>query len=69
MHARMQMFRIKNPALSVPFYVDNFGMTLIDRMDFSDFSLYFLATLPEGTTAPEPGTVEAHKFLWTLRGT
>lgn len=33
------------------------------------FSLYFLAILPEGVTAPEPGTAEAEAFLWTLDST
>lgn len=34
-----------------------------------NFSLYFLAILPEGTTFPEPGTKEAEQFLWTFKGT
>ncbi len=38
------MLRIKDPLLSVPFYRDALGMTLLDRYDFPamKFSLYFL---------------------------
>ena len=43
------MLRIKDPKVSVPFYVEKFGMTLVDEIHFDDmkFSLYFLATLPQ----------------------
>jgi lactoylglutathione lyase len=39
------MLRIKDPAISIPFYRDVLGMTLLDRYDFDSmkFSLYFLA--------------------------
>lgn len=40
------MLRVKDPALSLPFYKD-LGMTLVNERHFSDFSLYFLATLPK----------------------
>lgn len=38
------MLRIKDPNVSVPFYVDVLGMTLIKRLDFPEmkFSLYFM---------------------------
>ena len=38
------MLRIKDPAISIPFYETVLGMTLIDQFDFPDmgFSLYFL---------------------------
>ena len=41
------------------------------RYDFPEwkFSLYFLAVLPEGETAPVPGTKEAEEYLWTMNGT
>ena len=51
------MLRIKDPALSVPFYQDVLGMTLLDRYDFPamEFSLYFMGytdeTLPEDAAA------------------
>ena len=33
------------------------------------FSLYFLASVPEGEKTPEPGSVEAHRYLWSYPGT
>ena len=65
------MLRIKDPVKSVAFYRDVMGMTLIDKLEFPDmtFDLYFLTTLPEGETYPHtPGTDEAHKYLWTMKG-
>jgi len=69
------MFRIKNPAISIPFYRNNFGMTLVDEYHFPtmNFSLYFLATLPESEVERlkgiVPGTDEAHNYLWNLKYT
>jgi lactoylglutathione lyase len=63
------MLRIRDPSTSVPFYQNMFGMRLLDTYTFSDFSLFFLGSLPEGETWPEPGTSEAHQRLWTMRGT
>ncbi|RPB08452.1 lactoylglutathione lyase [Morchella conica CCBAS932] len=39
------MLRVKDPSKSVKFYEDNFGMSLIRKLDFEEakFSLYFLA--------------------------
>ncbi|KAI0250149.1 glyoxalase I [Lactifluus subvellereus] len=37
------MLRIKDPNISIPFYTDIIGMELIEKHDFSDFTLYFLA--------------------------
>jgi lactoylglutathione lyase len=65
------MLRIKDPAKTLPFYTDLLGFTLIDKMDFPQwtFSLYFLTTLPEGETYDlTPGTKEAHDYLWTMEG-
>ena len=44
---------------------------LLDKLDFPsmDFSLYFLASVPKEEETPEPGTVEAHRFLWSYPGT
>jgi hypothetical protein len=66
-----QMLRIKDPVKSLAFYRDVMGMTLIDKLEFPDmtFDLYFLTTLPAGETYPHtPGTDEAHKYLWTMKG-
>jgi lactoylglutathione lyase len=63
------MLRIKDPKKSVPYYVDIYGFTLIHSYDFPqwNFSLYFLAILPEGETPPAPGTTEAEAYLWNLK--
>jgi lactoylglutathione lyase len=65
------MLRIKDPAKSLPFYTDFLGFTLIDKLDFPEwtFSLYFLTTLPEGEKYElTPGTKEAHDYLWSMDG-
>jgi lactoylglutathione lyase len=64
------MLRIKDPAVTVPFYVNNFGFRLIHKYDFAqwNFSLYFLAILPEGEEVPEPGTPESEQYLWNFKG-
>lgn len=45
-----------------------FVSRLLDKLDFESmsFSLYFLASVPEEETTPEPGTAEAHQYLWTF---
>eukprot|EP01012_Entosiphon_sulcatum_P063535 TRINITY_DN9112_c0_g2_i1.p1 TRINITY_DN9112_c0_g2~~TRINITY_DN9112_c0_g2_i1.p1 ORF type:complete len:346 (+),score=62.46 TRINITY_DN9112_c0_g2_i1:21-1058(+) len=64
------MYRIKDPKLTLPFYQNHFGMTLVDEYHFEDFSLYFLTSIPEGEVYPhKPGTPEAHQFLWNMKGT
>lgn len=64
------MLRIKNPAVSVPFYENHFGFTLLNRYDFPEwkFALYFLAILPEGETCPPAGTPEAEAYVWNFNG-
>lgn len=66
------MIRTADPAKTLPFYTDVLGMTLIDKLDFPQykFSVYFVATLPEGEKYDlTPGTQEAHDYLWTMEGT
>jgi len=65
------MLRIKDPAKSLHFYRDLMGMTLVDKLDFPQYSfaLYFLSTLPAGETLDvTPGTQEAHDKLWSMEG-
>eukprot|EP00287_Rhodomonas_sp_CCMP768_P031535 CAMPEP_0202854138 /NCGR_PEP_ID=MMETSP1389-20130828/90844_1 /ASSEMBLY_ACC=CAM_ASM_000865 /TAXON_ID=302021 /ORGANISM="Rhodomonas sp., Strain CCMP768" /LENGTH=352 /DNA_ID=CAMNT_0049532713 /DNA_START=30 /DNA_END=1089 /DNA_ORIENTATION=- len=65
------MMRVKDPKKSLAFYQDLMGMTLIDKLEFPDmkFDLYFLTTLPKGQEYKfAPGSVEAHKYLWTMKG-
>eukprot|EP00511_Aplanochytrium_stocchinoi_P000414 CAMPEP_0204823080 /NCGR_PEP_ID=MMETSP1346-20131115/1222_1 /ASSEMBLY_ACC=CAM_ASM_000771 /TAXON_ID=215587 /ORGANISM="Aplanochytrium stocchinoi, Strain GSBS06" /LENGTH=366 /DNA_ID=CAMNT_0051949613 /DNA_START=156 /DNA_END=1256 /DNA_ORIENTATION=- len=64
--------RVKDKEKSLAFYRDVMGMTLIDTYDFPkwEFSLFFLATLPPGEEySLEPGSDEAHKYLWSMNGT
>lgn len=65
------MLRIKDPQASLTFYTELLGFTLIDTLDFPQyqFSLYFLTTLPAGTTYDlTPGTPAAHEYLWSMEG-
>uniref|UniRef100_A0A7S2X8H4 Lactoylglutathione lyase n=1 Tax=Lotharella oceanica TaxID=641309 RepID=A0A7S2X8H4_9EUKA len=64
------MLRVKDGQTSVKHYQDVYGMTLLDKLDFPDmnFSLYFLATVKDGEKTPEPGTDEAHRYLWNYPG-
>lgn len=47
------MLRIKDPNISLPFYRDIIGMDLIDKLEYSDFTLYFLAFDHSGGKATE----------------
>jgi len=66
------MLRIKDPKLSIPFYRDYFGMTLVREIHFPKskgaFSLYFLATLneDEAARAPHPSSDDAREFVKLL---
>ena len=58
------MMRVKDPVKSLRFYCDLLGMKLLRVSDFSDFSLYFLATVPEGVEVPaDPKSDEAAEFI------
>ena len=48
------MLRIRDPQVSLPFYRDVLGMTLLQKVDFPEykFSLYFLGFVPEGEELP-----------------
>jgi len=68
---QQSMLRIKDPQASLAFYQDKIGMRLLDKLDFTQFgfSLYFLASVSPGEETPEPGTPEAHRYLWSFPGT
>jgi len=55
------MLRVKDPKKSVKFYEDNFGMMLVNKLDWPDakFCLYFLAF-----DSPE---ADSHGKVWTDR--
>lgn len=74
--ARFQqtMLRIKDPKVSVPWYMDTFGMSLIHWIDFPqwNFTVYFLEILPEGANVPactlEKATKESETYLFSMAG-
>ncbi|MEM7540475.1 MAG: lactoylglutathione lyase [Pseudomonadota bacterium] len=49
------MMRVKDPEISVAFYRDVLGMTLLEKYDFPEmtFSLYFMGYLEPGELIPE----------------
>jgi len=55
------MIRVKDPAKTLPFYRDVFGMSLVGEEHFSDFSLFFMASIPKGETPPALNT---YNTLW-----
>jgi lactoylglutathione lyase len=64
------MIRIKDPAVSVPFYENHFGMKLVHRYDFNQwgFSVYFLETQRASFTNPTFGA-DSEQYLWSMPGT
>ena len=57
------MLRVKDITASLDFYTRVLGFRLIDKRDFpeAEFSLYFLAYVPEGTQVPKD---DAQRRLW-----
>jgi lactoylglutathione lyase len=64
------MLRIRDPKPSIAFYTEVLGMTLLQKLDFTEmkFSLYFLAYLAEGETIPAD-PVERAEFIFTRETT
>lgn len=60
------MLRVKDPEKSLAFYRDKLGMCLVRVKHLGDFSLYFLAHLPEGTKYPDPESEEANVYVKTF---
>ncbi|KAF8444910.1 Glyoxalase/Bleomycin resistance protein/Dihydroxybiphenyl dioxygenase [Boletus edulis BED1] len=44
------MIRIRDPKVSLPFYMDTLGMDLLDKQNLGDFTLYFLGYDHDGTS-------------------
>eukprot|EP00927_Polykrikos_kofoidii_P084062 TRINITY_DN8763_c0_g2_i1.p1 TRINITY_DN8763_c0_g2~~TRINITY_DN8763_c0_g2_i1.p1 ORF type:complete len:372 (+),score=66.83 TRINITY_DN8763_c0_g2_i1:66-1118(+) len=68
---QQSMLRIKDPAVSVPFYQQHFGMKLVHKYDFPtfNFSLYFLERPRDDQAVPENvPSDESEKYLWTMPG-
>ena len=66
------MFRIKDPQLSIPFYEAQFGMRLVVRKDFSDFSLFFMESVPAGVNPadlPDPSSPAAGEYASSVSHT
>ena len=67
------MLRIKDPEKSLDFYCNKLGFTLIDSLDFPQYSfcLYFITHLPpdEPQYTLTSGTQAAHDYLWSMEGT
>ncbi|CEL93298.1 unnamed protein product [Vitrella brassicaformis CCMP3155] len=67
------MLRIKDPAKTVPFFQDNFGMKTVHKYDFNEygFSLYFLERPKDSEIAvlPPAGTAESERYLWNMQNT
>jgi lactoylglutathione lyase len=59
------MLRVRDPEVTVPFYRDILGMTLLDRFDFEDmkFSLYFMGYLDADESIPED---KAERARWVF---
>jgi len=62
------MLRIKDPALSLPYYEEKMGMRRIHEYHFDkgEFSLYFLASVDADVATPQPGSHlhEAPTLAW-----
>eukprot|EP00472_Partenskyella_glossopodia_P009666 CAMPEP_0197521832 /NCGR_PEP_ID=MMETSP1318-20131121/7055_1 /TAXON_ID=552666 /ORGANISM="Partenskyella glossopodia, Strain RCC365" /LENGTH=327 /DNA_ID=CAMNT_0043073969 /DNA_START=32 /DNA_END=1015 /DNA_ORIENTATION=+ len=52
---KQTMLRVKDPTKSLVFYQKFMGMVLVKEKHFDDFSLYFLATAPPGSTEADAG--------------
>jgi lactoylglutathione lyase len=62
------MLRVKDAKKSLKFYTEIFGMSVVCEKHFPQwkFSLYFLASLPAGETAPDPKSEEGNDYMKTM---
>ena len=58
------MLRVADPALSLPFYKEAFGVVPVAAIHFSSFSLYFLGPdLSDRVSMPDPTSPEAFELV------
>ena len=57
------MMRVKDPKASLDFFCNKLKMSLLRESHYSDFSLYFLASLPSGTELPDKDSPEASEYI------
>lgn len=64
------MLRVRDPEASIAFYRDVLGMTLLQKLNFTEmqFSLYFMAYLADGETIPDD-PAERARFIFTRETT
>ncbi|PHJ15525.1 lactoylglutathione lyase [Cystoisospora suis] len=60
------MLRIKNPAVSLPFYTGLLSLRLVRESHYDDFSLYFLACIPPDAEIPDPKSEAAPAYVKNL---
>ncbi|KAF8555055.1 glyoxalase I [Imleria badia] len=56
------MIRIRDPKLSLPFYLDTLGMDLLAEQNMGDFTLYFLGYDHDGISKPSTGDKARARF-------
>ena len=57
------MLRVKDPKASLNFFVNHMKMSLLRESHYSDFSLYFLASIEPNTELPDKDIPEAADFI------
>ena len=63
------MMRIKNPEISLDFYVNVLGMTLLKRLDFPDmeFTLFFLGYLRKSDEPVPEDPIDRTEYVFSQK--